>query len=194
MSIEHVARHVGCSSRAIRNLRIRFRTKGDTNDLPRRGLPRVITRGQYRYIMNTHLRNLFQTATATAADAPGLHNKRISAQTVCNLLRENGLYARRSYVGCVLTQRHRQNRLNWAPVHTPWIRRRWNTVLFSPDETRFSLQRVDGRVRVYRRRNERYADCCVLKSFRGWGFCHGLGSYCPWLSFTTIRHRWQFKC
>ena len=24
-----------------------------------------------------------------------------------------------------------QNRLNWAHVHTRWIRRRWNTVLFS---------------------------------------------------------------
>ena len=55
MSTEHVARHVGCSSRAIRNLCIRFRTTGSTNDLPRRRRPR----GQNRYIMNTHLRNRF---------------------------------------------------------------------------------------------------------------------------------------
>ena len=46
-----------------------------------------------------------------------------------------------------------------------WIRRRWNTVLFT-DESRFSLQRGDGRVRVDRRRNERYADCCVLERDR----------------------------
>ena len=65
MSTENVARHVGCSSRAIRNLLIR-----STNDLPRRGRPR----GQGSYIMNTHLRNRFQTATATAANTPGLHN------------------------------------------------------------------------------------------------------------------------
>ena len=26
--------------------------------------------------------------------------------------------------------RHRQNRLNWSRVHTCWIRRRWNTVIF----------------------------------------------------------------
>ena len=57
------------------------------------------------------------------------------------------------------------NRLNWARVHTRWIRRRWNTVLFS-DESRLSLQRGDGRVRVYRRRNVRYADCCVLERDR----------------------------
>ena len=75
MSTEHVARHVGCSSRAIRILRIRFRTSGSANDLPQRGRPRVAMRGQDRYIMNTHLRNRFQTDTATAANTVGLHNK-----------------------------------------------------------------------------------------------------------------------
>ena len=78
MSTEHVARIVECSSRAIRNLRIRFRTTGSTNDLPRRGRPRVATRGQDRYIMNTHLRNRFQTATATAVNTPEHHKYRIS--------------------------------------------------------------------------------------------------------------------
>ena len=72
--------------------------------MPRHGRARVTTRGQDRYIMNTHLRNLFQTAIATAANTPGLHNNRISAQTVRNRLWENGLHARRPYAGCVLTQ------------------------------------------------------------------------------------------
>ena len=132
MTTEHVARHVGCSSRAIGNLRIRFRTTGCTNNLPRRGRLRVTTRGQNRYNMNTHLRNRFQTATATAANKPELHNNRISAQTIRNRLRENGLHARRPYVGFALTQRHRQNRINWAREHTRWIRRRWNTGGFFP--------------------------------------------------------------
>ena len=91
---------------------------------------RVTTRGQDRCIMNMHLRNRFQTATATDANTPGLHNNRISAPTVRNRLRKKGLHARRPYVGCVLTQRHRQNRLNWARIHTGWIRRRCNTVLY----------------------------------------------------------------
>ena len=115
-----------------------------------------------------HLRNRFQNAIVTAANTPGLHNNRISAHTLRNRLRENGLHARCPYVGCVLMQRHRQNRLNWAYVHTRWIRRCWNTVIFS-DESRFSLHCDDGRVCMYRRRNECYADCCVLERdrFRG---------------------------
>ena len=102
----------------------------------------------------------FQTPTATAANIPGLHNNRVSAKTVRNHLRKNGLHARRPYVGCVLAQTGGQNRLNWARVHTRWIRRRWNTVLFW-DESRFSLNVV-----MARRRNERYADCCVLERDR----------------------------
>ena len=85
--------------------------------------------------MNTHLCNQFQTATATAANTPGLHNNQISAQIVHNHLWENDLHARRPYIGCVLTQCHGQNRLNWTHVYTQ-IRRCWNTVLFS-DESRW---------------------------------------------------------
>ena len=107
---------------------------GSINDLPRRGRPRVTMCGQDCYIMNMHLNNRFQTATATAANTPGLHNNRISAQTVRNRLRENGLHAQRPYVGCVLNQHRHQNRLNWARVHTRWIRRRWNIIIF-PDES-----------------------------------------------------------
>ena len=76
------ARHVGCSSRAIRHIRIKFRTTGSTNNMPRRGRPRVSTCGPNLYIMNTHLRNRFQTATATAANTPGLHNNQIYGRTV----------------------------------------------------------------------------------------------------------------
>ena len=110
--------------------------------MPRSGRPRVTTRGQDRYIMTTHLRNRFQTATATAANTPGLHNNRISGQTVRYRLRGNGLDGRPPYVGCVLTQRHRVNRLNLARLHTRWIRRHWDTVLFS-DESRFCLHRTE---------------------------------------------------
>ena len=46
MSTEDVARHVGSSSRAIRNLRTRFRTTGRIDDLPLSGRLRVTTRGQ----------------------------------------------------------------------------------------------------------------------------------------------------
>ena len=79
-----------------------------------------------------------------------------AVKNVCNRLLEVGLSARRPYVGCVLVQRHRVNRLNWARkfhVHQRWLRQRWNSVLFSV-ESRLTIHRGDGRVRQYPRRNE----------------------------------------
>ena len=160
-----VAAPVGASVQSIRSLRRRFAQTGSTRDLPRSGRPRVTSRAQDRYILNQHLRDRFRTATATAAVTPGTHNNRISAQTVRNRLAESGLHGRRPYVGSVLTLCHRNNREQWALGHINWTRQRWRTILFT-DESRFALSRGDGRVRLYRRRNERYADCCVLQRDR----------------------------
>jgi hypothetical protein len=43
-----------------------------------------------------------------------------------------------------------------------WDLKNWRRVWFS-DESRFMLQKRDGRTRVYRRRNERFARNCVLE-------------------------------
>ena len=161
-STEDVAAQVGSSVQAVRSLRRRFVQTGSTEDLPRRGRPRVTTPAQDRYILNQHLRNRFLTATATTSVTPGTHNPRISTQTVRNRLAENNLRARRPYVGTVLTDRHRRDRLQWADRHINWTRQDGRTILFS-DESRFALSNSDGQIRVYQRRNERYADCCVLQ-------------------------------
>ena len=78
MTMNAVAMNIGCSTRAIRHQR--FQATWRTEDRPRSGRPQVTTRGQDRYIRNTHLRNRFQSATATAANTHGTHNNRISAK------------------------------------------------------------------------------------------------------------------
>nr|KAG5690076.1 hypothetical protein BaRGS_016384 [Batillaria attramentaria] len=65
--------------------------------------------------------------------------------------------------GPVLTVRHRQARLQWAQGHLNWNNVRWQNVLFS-DESRFCIDHADGRVRVWRRRGDRYADNCVVEN------------------------------
>ena len=76
---------------SIRNLRQRFQATGRTKDVLRSWRPRVMAPSQDRYIMNTQLRNRFQTVTATAANAPCTHDNRISSQTLHNRLREGGI-------------------------------------------------------------------------------------------------------
>lgn len=108
----------------------------------------------------------------------------VTAQTVRNRLREAGLRARRPHRGLDLTAARRQTRLNWANVHVRWTLARWRTVLFS-DESRFQLYRADGRLRVWRRDGERYADANVLRRV-----AHGGASVMVWTTHTFAFYCW----
>lgn len=149
-----------------------------TQDRPRSGRPRITTAGQDRYIRVHHLRHRTATATDTAGRVPGL--RRLSAQTIRNRLREAGLRARRPYVGAILRRQHRRLRVRWCRNVLGWNLLHWRRVWFS-DESRYLLQRRDGRQRVYRRRNERFADNCVAEFDR-----FGGGSVMVWgaISYT----------
>ena len=138
----------------------------------------MTSRRQDRTIRLAHLRNRHLTATETALNTVGTHNRQISPKTVGSRLREIGLRARRPYVGLPLTQARRLRRMAWLTAHAPRLfpMRQWRRVLFT-DESRFNLYRADGRHRVYRRHGERFADACVVEWDRlGGGIDHGIKS------------------
>lgn len=173
-----VARHMNVSQSTISRLWERFQRFQSAEDRPRSGRPRITTAAQDRYIRVQHLRHRTTTATTTARQVPGL--RRVSAQTIRNRLREAGLRARRPYVGPVLQRQHRRARVRWCTNVQGWNLRNWRRIWFS-DESRFPLQRHDGRQRVYRRRNERFANNCVAQVDR-----FGGGSVMMWgaISYT----------
>ena len=182
---QQVANHFGVNVSTIERLVRRLRETGHLADRPRSGHPRVTLRRQDRTIRLAHLRNRHLTATETALNTVGTHNRQISPKTVGSRLREIGLWACHQYVGLPLTEARRLRRMAWLMVHEPRIfpMRQWRRVLFT-DESRFTLYRADGRRRVYRRRGERFADACVVEQdrFGGdsvmvWGgIAHGIKS------------------
>lgn len=165
--VNRVARVFHVHPSTISRLRGRLQASGSTSDRPRSGRPRVTTDRDDRRIRMLHLRDRLRSATVTAAETPGLHNNRISDQTVRNRLRQAGLHARRPYRGLVLTAPRRQQRMRWVITHGRWTINQWSQILFT-DESRFSLSGSDGRSRVWRRRGERYSDACVVQRDR-WG-------------------------
>lgn len=167
LSKREVARRMNCTRATIYRTWARFQQLGNVRDLPRSGRPKVTTRNQDRYIRLTHARDRFKPATETARQTVGTHNRHISDRTVRRRLSDGGMKLRRPYVGPVLTRRHRRNCETWALNHRGWARQQWASVLFS-DESKFNVSFADGRRRVYRRRGERYSQCCVLEADR-WG-------------------------
>ena len=166
-----VARTFNVNRCTISRLIERFNATGVTRDRPRTGQPRVTQARTYRYIVNTHLRDRFRSASETARNTIGRRGV-ISYHTVQRRLSEANLSCRRPYAGAILSRQRRANRVLWARQHLRWTLQQWDSVVFS-DESRFCVRHMDGRRRVYRRPGERYADCCVYETDRwgGWESC-----------------------
>jgi transposase len=59
-----------------------------------------------------------------------------------------------------LTPLYRGERVRWYNRLRDWTFRNWRRIWFS-DESRFLLQKRDGRIRMYRCRNERFSSSCA---------------------------------
>ena len=157
----NVSRAFYCRRNTIIRLRQRFQQTGGVADRRRPCRPRITNPRTDRFITLTHLRRRFQTATSSARQYG------ISKQTVLRRLRQarQPIRPRRPYVGQVLTARHRAARLQWAQRGFRWVRQQWARVLFF-DESRFNLSHHDGRIRIFRRIGERFADNCLIQRDR----------------------------
>ena len=122
----------------IKRLVQRLRETGRVADRPRSGRPRVTSQRQDRAIRLARLRNRHLTATETAVNTVGSHNRRIHPKTVRNRLREFGLRARRPNVGLPLNRARRARRMAWVIAQAPrrFPMRQWRRVFFT-DESQF---------------------------------------------------------
>ena len=163
-SVSTVARHFNVTRRTVYATMDRERTTGSQKDRPRRLGRRKTTPREDLFIRLSHLRNRFKTARQTRDE---MNNMRplnpISKLTVLRRLKEFGLRARRPACRIRLTPYNIRNRLDWARIHSRWPRQVWNNHMFS-DESRFLLERQDGRKRVFRRVNERFAPQCLSQA------------------------------
>ena len=141
-------------------LMIRFNATNSVKDSRRSGRSKATTQRQDNLIRTLTLRNRTITAQALQGQLRTAAGVTVSDQTFQNRLHAAGLRARRPVVRIPLKQRHRIHRLDWCRRHLRWNGLQWSRVAFS-DESRFNLYFNDGRMRVYRRRGDRYSDVNV---------------------------------
>ncbi|GFR62301.1 transposable element Tc1 transposase [Elysia marginata] len=125
LSISEVSLRVNVNRTTIFRLRQLLHETDTVIDRPRSGRPRCTTQRQDRNLVRNHMSNRFLSASASSRQTRGRNNQSISTNTVIRRLSTPSLRARRSYIGPILTQRHRHQRTLWAQEHAAWDRIQW---------------------------------------------------------------------
>lgn len=173
-TFRQVAEELDVSPSVIHRVVKRYEDTGQYTRRPGQGRKRKTNRNEDRFMVLSALRRRTSTARDLQNDLRTAHNTDISGQTVRNRLRDAGLRSRKPVRALSLNRGHKVARVMFARQHANWELRHWRRVLFT-DESRFRLTRCDGRVRVWRRRGERYEPVAVQEVDR-----FGLGSVMVW--------------
>ncbi|XKL64660.1 hypothetical protein PGB90_004746 [Kerria lacca] len=150
-----VANEYHVSEKCVRNIYKRYLETGQYAHRPRTGRPRSTSAREDRNNTRIALRTPFAMASTISREVRSVLNAPISSRTVQRRLQAYGLRSCKPATGPVLSRQHKVARLNFERTYAMWTVTEWSRILFT-DESRFSLQDPDGRVRVWRRRGERY--------------------------------------
>lgn len=140
----------------IRDAIKRLRETGSYTRRPGQGRHRVTSDRDDRFIVSNVLRDRFSTAPEICNRLMEVRNVNVSERTVRRRLAERNVHAFRPARVPDLLVHHRRARLNFARDYANWEIENWKNVLIT-DESRVGLRGPDGRQRVYRRPNERFA-------------------------------------
>ncbi|KAK7105615.1 hypothetical protein V1264_016974 [Littorina saxatilis] len=179
VAARQVAQRLAVAPSVIIRLKQRFHATGRVQERQRSGRPRVTTQREDRFIQRQAMQQRMATANNIRQRLQATTNPVVSGQTIRNRLHNFGLRARRPVRGTTLTANHRAARRAWCTQHVRWQRQQWAQVLVT-DESRFCLEPTDGRIRVWRRRGERFAEGAVLERQR-----FGGGSVMVWGGIST---------
>ena len=155
-----VARRLQVSISVIVRLIQRYTATGRVQERCRSGRPKKTNPREDRLIELQALQTRTASSGIIRRHVRVAANINISQQTIRNRLHGFNLRSRRPAVQPRLTPAHRAARSAFYRRHMRWTRHQWSQVLFS-DESRFTMNHNDGRLRVWRRPGQRFIDATV---------------------------------
>lgn len=150
-----IALKLGLNLHSVNRIMQAFRDEGRIGDAARAPRPRSTTPEEDLLIVAAACDNPFLNARELRSEL----SLDVSTQTIRNRLHEVGLRSRVAPKKPLLTDRNKENRLQFCQDHAPWTEREWEAVVFS-DESTFTTSWHQMQ-RVYRPVHYRLVTCII---------------------------------
>ena len=146
LSFREIGDRVGRNQATVMRICNRWMQEGTTDRRDLLSPPRCTTTRDDRHIVHMAVMDRSATSRTISQQIRSVAQQSVSVHTIRRRLQQSGMSARRPLLRLPLSQNHRRLRRQWCDERRTW-RTEWNDIVFT-DESRFCLQRHDGRIRV----------------------------------------------
>ncbi|UYV71010.1 K02A2.6-like [Cordylochernes scorpioides] len=160
-SIRQIAADTHLGASTVHRLWRRWLEQGNVAIYRNAGATRVTSARVDRRILREAVAAPQATCTAILQHVQDTLDHSISTRTISRRLVANGLHSCRPLRRLPLTPPNRRQHLEWCRARSTWMTE-WHRVVFS-DESRFCLSSDSRRVRVWRRRGERFNPAAIVE-------------------------------
>ncbi|GFV15200.1 transposable element Tcb1 transposase [Trichonephila clavipes] len=161
LSFREIRNRVGRNQTTVMWICDRWMREDTTDRRGRSHPPEYTTSREDRQIVRMAVRDRSVTSRIIAQHIESVTHHSVSARTIRRRLQQIVLSTKRQLLGLPLAQNQRPLRRQWCDERRIWAAE-WNEVVFT-DESRIYLLHLDGRIRVWRHREERMLTAsCVM--------------------------------
>lgn len=152
-SIKYICEMFDRCRQTIENVIKRAKERGNIQNIPRKGRPKLLTIRNERQILKENRENPHLSAPKINEKLKGTLRKSVCDETVRRVVRANNINGRVARKKPFISEVNRQKRLAFAELHKSKPFDFWKTVIFS-DESKYKIFGSDGRRMVWRKPNE----------------------------------------
>jgi transposase len=168
LSYEEIANKCDVSSKCVFTTVTNYQENGNIDEKKRSGRPRKTTSEHDNRLFHLIRDKPNMSCRSLSVDAINHRIPIISHQTVARRLKEFQLESHFAATKPLLTEFHKQKRLNWCLDKQNWGYEKWASIIFS-DESNYMLTNRKTNRRVWRLDNEKYDEKFVKKVSQGGG-------------------------
>lgn len=147
--------HMELPKSTVNNFIKSYKKTGSIKKKPRSGRPVLLTSREERSLVAKIRRNGFTTKRKLIEMIKIDFKKTVSATTISRILKKNGIKCCSAAKKPLISPKNIKKRLQYVKEYGDWTISDWNKVIFS-DETKIMLYTNDGRIKVYRKKGERF--------------------------------------